>query len=39
MGTMSGIALYEEDDLMSGLLKEWLSELLDAVRAIIGAPS
>jgi DNA-binding response OmpR family regulator len=26
METMSGIAIYEEDDLMRALLKEWLSE-------------
>jgi DNA-binding NtrC family response regulator len=30
---MSGIVIYEEDDLMSGLLQEWLSAAGYAVRA------
>ncbi len=30
---MSGIVIYEENDLMRGLLKEWLSEAGYRVRA------
>ncbi len=34
MGIMSGIAIYEEDDLMRALLKEWLSEAGYRVRVL-----
>jgi DNA-binding response OmpR family regulator len=35
MGIMSGIAIYEEDDLMRALLKEWLSEAGYRVREVV----
>jgi DNA-binding response OmpR family regulator len=35
IGTMTGIAIYEENDLMRALLKEWLSEAGYRVRATV----